>query len=54
MEGVAPQVRMALQGQVRLVMDPLEHTIQLVLTLRTWPTKPILGLTVIVVCYSHD
>lgn len=51
MEGAAPQVLMAPQVQARLVMDPLERTIHLVPTLQTWPTKLILALTAIVVCY---
>lgn len=52
MEGAALQVHTAPQVQARLVMDPLERTIQLVLTLQIWPTKLIPALTVIVVCYS--
>lgn len=51
MEGAALQVHMAPQVQARLAMDPLERTIQLVLTLQTWPTRLILALTAIVVCY---
>lgn len=54
MAEVAPQVHMALQVQARPVTDPLEHILHLVLTLRAWPTKLILALTVIVVCNSLD
>lgn len=51
MEGAALQVLMAPQVQARLVMGPLERTIQLVLILQTWPTRLILALIAIVVCY---
>ena len=49
MGGAALQVHMAPQGQARPGMDPLEHILQLDLTLQIWPTKPTLVSIVTVV-----